>query len=163
VEVDVRQLPAQSNSRCPYEWIGRVLTNFAMAEQAIGRLCLGLGLQIEKGSLSSLADLRHRLASSGNKRCRLLEGRIARWSANRPIRHLLAHATLHCLIDGAGQEIVITRHLPRDKDDVTPDRMWTPDEREEMLRSATADSRSITDQVSNILADPAALRLLRAA
>jgi hypothetical protein len=75
---------------------------------------------------------------------------------------LLAHATLCCLVDAAGREIVVTRHLPRDKDDVTPDRMWTPDEREELLRGATGDSRSIADHVSNILGDPIALRLLGA-
>lgn len=78
------------------------------------------------------------------------------------MRHLLAHATLHCLIDGTGREIVVTRHLPRDKDDVTPDRMWTPEEREELLRQATSDSRSISDQVRNILADPSGVTRLRA-
>jgi hypothetical protein len=78
------------------------------------------------------------------------------------MRHLLAHATLHCLIDGSGREIVITRTLPRDKEDVTPDRMWTPEEREDLLRQATNDGRSIADQVKNILADQACIARLRA-
>jgi hypothetical protein len=78
------------------------------------------------------------------------------------MRHLLAHATHHCLIDSAGRDIVVTRTLPRDKDDATPDRMWSPEEREDLLRQATNDSRSIADQVRNILADPATLGRLRA-
>jgi hypothetical protein len=92
----------------------------------------------------------------------ILDSRIARWSAYRSMRHLLAHATLLCLVDASGREIIITRTLPRDKDDVTPDRMWTPEEREELLRQATNDGRSIADQVRNILADPATIARLRA-
>ena len=33
----------------PYAWIGKVLTNFAIAEQAIGSLCAKLGLPISNG------------------------------------------------------------------------------------------------------------------
>jgi hypothetical protein len=73
----------------------------------------------------------------------------------------LAHATLTELIDGGGRVIVVTRTLPRDKEDVTPDRMWTPEEREKLLREATNDGRSIADQVRNILADPASVGRLR--
>lgn len=163
MEIEVKQSPVQPDSRCPYEWVGRVLTHFALAEQAIGRLCTGLDLPIEKGSLSSLADLRHRLIKAQNKRCSGLDAGIGRWSANRPLRHLLAHATLHRLIDGAGREVIVTRHLPRDKDDVTPDRMWTGEEREDLLKQALAESRSIADQVNNILADPQIIKQLRAA
>ncbi|WP_150125005.1 hypothetical protein [Tsuneonella mangrovi] len=137
------------------------MTNFAIAEQALGKLCHGLQLPITGGPLSSLNELRRRLVSSENKRFLALERRIARWSSYRSMRHLLAHATLHCLIDSSGREIVVTRTLPRDKDDVTPDRMWTPEEREELLRQATNDSRSIADQVANIVADASSIARLR--
>ncbi len=148
--------------RDPHQWLAKVLTTFAHAEQALGRLCLSANLGIEKGTLTSLGELRRRMANSGDPRCRALENRIARWQGNRPFRHLLAHATLHILTDAGGHEILVTRHLPRDLNDITPDLMWLPGEREELLRQVSNDSRSIADQVSNILGDPALLNRLRA-
>jgi hypothetical protein len=123
---------------------------------------LHLGLSIEKGSVSNLEALRHRLQKTQDRRCLALDKRIERWCANRPQRHLLAHATLHCLRDDQGREVVVTRHLPRDKNDVTPDRMWSSEERNEVLRQAAADGRSIEDQIRNILADSATLAKLKA-
>ena len=154
---------ARDATRCPYEWLARVLTNFALAEQSLGRLCRSLDLEITNGSLSKLSELRRKLAAAGDRRCTALDNRVSRWAGNRPIRHLLAHATLHCSRDPAGREIVVTRHLPRDRSDVTPDRMWLPDEREEILRQAANDGRSITDLVRNILSDTRVLDLLRSA
>jgi hypothetical protein len=144
----------------PYAWIGRVLTNFAIAEQAIGSLCLKLGLPISNGSLSSIAELRKRLASSADAKCRALEKRIERWYSHRAFRHLLAHATVTCLTDTSGCAIVVTRHLPRDATDVTRDRIWTSEERGDLLRQAKADGRSIHDQVKALLADRARLAKL---
>jgi len=151
------------NDYSPFEWLAHVLINFAVGEQAIGTLCLELKLPIEKGSLSSLADLRRRLAAAGESRCNALNLRIQRWSDNRPQRHLLAHATIQCLTDSAGRLVVVTRHLPREKDDVTPDKAWTTDERQEILRQATNDGRSIADQVRNIISDRQLINKLRAA
>jgi len=145
----------------PYAWIGRVLTNFAIAEQAIGNLCFVLDLPISNGSLTSIAELRNRLRQSADRKCHALEKRIDRWNANRPFRHLLAHATVSCLTDATGGEVVVTRHLPRDASDVTPDRMWTGDERRELLRQAANDGRSIHDHVAGLLADPTRLAKLR--
>jgi hypothetical protein len=145
----------------PYAWIGRVLTNFAIAEQAIGRLCLELDLPISNGSLTRIGELRDRLRQSPDRKCQALEKRIKRWSANRPFRHLLAHSTVSCLTDASGGNVVVTRHLPRDVSDVTPDRAWTSDERHELLRQATNDGRSINDHVKGLLADPGRLAKLR--
>ncbi|ANY19052.1 hypothetical protein A6F68_00517 [Tsuneonella dongtanensis] len=153
--------PTAAAERCPYEWLARVLTNFAVAEQALGKLCAGLDLPIASGPLSSLNEARRKLVAAGEKRFTLLDNRITRWSSYRAMRHLLAHATLVELIDGAGRPMLITRTLPRDRDDVTPDRLWTLDEREELLRQATNDGRSIADQVRNILADPSSVVRLR--
>jgi hypothetical protein len=145
----------------PYAWIGRVLTNFAIAEQAIGRLCLELDFPISNGSLTKLAELRDRLRQSPDRKCQALEKRIERWTGNRPFRHLLAHSTVSCLTDAAGGNVVVTRHLPRDVHDVTPDRNWTRDERQELLRQAANDGRSIHDHVKGLLADSARLAKLR--
>lgn len=151
---DISELVSRERTeRSPHEWLGLVLTHFASAEQAIGRLCIHVDLPIEKGSLSSLADLRRRLTEVENKRCNTLSNRIDRWCSHRPLRHLLAHSTIHELHNSAGELVIVTRHLPRDKDDVTPDRLWTQAERQELLRQATNDSRSIADQIRNILAD----------
>ena len=145
----------------PHGWLGLVLDHFARGEQAIGQLSLALGLPISNGSLSSLNEILNRLQASGDRKAKALEKRITRWSANRPKRHLLAHATIFVLKDSEGQQVLVTRHLPRDANDVTPDRMWTVDERAELFRQASNDSRSICDHVRNILADPVLLNQLR--
>ena len=145
-----------------YAWVGRVLTNFAEGEQAVGELCVTLGLSIANGSLGSLKHLQEILKASGERKCAALERRIERWTDNRPFRHLLAHSKIFCLSDSGGSKVIVTRHLPRDKDDVTPDRLWTNEERQELLRQATNDGRSIRDLVRNILADSKLLtKLLR--
>jgi hypothetical protein len=156
------EIETESFSECDvYAWIGRVLTNFASAEQAIGNLCVKIDLPISNGALSKLTELRKRLRLSEDRKCAALEKRIERWSNNRPYRHLLAHSTVRCLYDASGGEVVVTRHLPRDADDVTPDRTWTIGERGELLRQATNDSRSIRDHVKGLLADPSKLTKLR--
>ena len=142
-------------------WMSRVLEHFACAEQAIGRLCVALQLPITNGSLTSLGRLRERLAGAPEKRFRTLENRIARWDSHRPLRHLLAHASLTFAFSASGEPMLITRHLPRDASDVTPDKVWTDAERAELLRQAANDSRSICDQIRNLLGDPAALLQLR--
>lgn len=161
MKIEIGLANERSQVRDPFEWAGRVLSHFASAEQAIGRLSLALDLPIEKGALSNLADLRNRLVAAEDRHCSALNNRIARWMSHRPVRHLLAHATIHQLTDQAGRDVVITRHLPRDRVDVTPDRMWTSEEREELLRQATSDSRSISDQVSNLLSDKALVAKLK--
>ncbi len=148
--------------RCePYQWLGRVLTNFAKAEQAIGNLCVELNLPVERGPLSNLQDLRIKLTKIDDKRCKTLISRIDRWASLRPFRHLLAHATIHQLSDTSGAPIIVTRHLPRDRDDVTPDRMWTAAEREDLLAKTRKDSSSISDQIRNLMADKAVILKLR--
>jgi hypothetical protein len=144
-----------------YAWIGRVLTNFAEGEQAVGELCVALGLSIANGSLESLKHLQEILNASGERKCSALGKRIERWTGNRPLRHLLAHSKIFSLRDSGGSKVIVTRHLPRDKDDVTPDRLWTNEERQELLRQATNDGRSIRDLVRNILADSKLLTTLR--
>lgn len=145
----------------PHAWLGQVLTSFAVAEQALGQLSLAVGLSIEKGSLCNLEVLRGRIRAANSTRLNALDNRIERWCRNRPIRHLFAHATITILHDAEGRQIIVTRHLPRDKDDVTPDRMCTPEERAEILRQARADGRSISDRVQAMLADQALLAKLR--
>lgn len=139
----------------PYECVGRVLSHFACAEQAIGRLCVCLEIPIDRGALSNLADLRQRLVKVEDRHCAALNNRITRWISYRPVRHLLAHATLHQLTDQAGRDVLVERHLPRDESDASPDRMWSGEERDALLRMATSDSRSIADQVSNLLLNKA--------
>jgi hypothetical protein len=143
-----------------YQWLAQVLTNFAKAEQAIGKLCLRLELPIRNGPLASVNELRARLVSSDCRRCRNLERRIARWQALRPVRHVLAHATLQILYDHENNPVLLTRHLPLDHKDVTSDRVWTAGERAELLRLASNDARSIHDQVRNLLGDAKTLARL---
>lgn len=141
----------------PFDWLGRVLTHFAVAERAIGQLCMALELPVEKGPLSSLQVLCNRLARISDKRCQTLLKRIERWRSLRPLRHLLAHASLLVVHDGAGNRFLLTRHLPLDRYDVTPDRLWTEDECRELLRVATNDGRSIADQIRNLMQNTATM------
>ena len=143
-------------------WVSKVLERYARAEQAIGSLCIKLNLPIANGLLTSLSTLQERLIGSGDRRCRALNARIERWRSNRPYRHLLAHGSLELLFDATGSVALVTRHLPRDADDVTPDRLWSVAEREELLRQVTNHGRSICDHARNILADPQTLHRLRA-
>jgi hypothetical protein len=147
----------------PHNWVGQVLDHFARGEQALGRLTIEIGLPITKGSLGSLAEVRRRLTVSGDKKANLLEQRIARWVKNRPLRHLLAHATITTLFDASGRMVLVTRHLPRDLTDVTPDRIWTFEEQKELLRQANNDSRSICDHVHGILEKPLLVAKLKSA
>jgi hypothetical protein len=146
-----------------HQWLGQVLTSFAKAEQAIGRLCVCANLPIKNGPLGSVNDLRKRLARTGERRCQNLEKRIARWQSLRPVRHVLAHATVRVLFDENRIPVIVTRHLPRDEDDVTPDRVWSSEESLEVLRVATNDGRSIHDQVRNLLEDKKLIDQLRKA
>ena len=145
----------------PFNWLGCVLTHFATAERAIGQLCLTLDFPVEKGPLSSLQQLCARLARSSDKRCQTLLKRIERWRSFRPLRHLLAHATVMVVHDSAGKRFILTRHLPLDRYDVTPDRLWTEEECRELLRVATNDGRSISDQIRNLIQQPALLAELK--
>lgn len=144
-----------------YQWLAQVLTSFARAEQAIGQLCLKLDLSIKNGSLGSVNELRARLLGSEDRRCRNLEKRIDRRQSLRPVRHVLAHGTVQVLYDESRAPVFVTRHLPLDKDDVTPDRVWTNAERLELLRVATNDGRSIQDQVKNLILDAKLIEKLR--
>ena len=147
----------------PHRWMGLVLDHFAQAEQALGRFSVALELPIANGSLSSLNEVRNRLQKVGSRKCKTLDKRIDRWSANRHFRHLLAHATVTTLFDATGRMVLVTRHLPRDEKDVTPDRLWTQEDQKELLRQASNDSRSICDQVRNLTSDLACLKALREA
>ena len=153
---------SQTTSTDAFSWLGRVLSSFAIAEQAIGELSVALDLPITKGSLSNLATLRAKLAASGDRKCVHLEARIERWNSDRPIRHLLAHATITILYDVNGEEVIVTRHLPRDDTDPSPDRTWSIAERTEMLRRLAADGRSISDRVRDIKSDAVLMKHLRA-
>lgn len=62
--------------------------------------------------------------------------------------------------DTAGNRFFLTRHVPLDRADVTPDRLWTEDECRELLRIATNDGRSIADQIRNLTLNPAAMNEL---
>ncbi|MGB7373584.1 hypothetical protein [Pontixanthobacter sp.] len=146
----------------PLVWLASVLTSFADAEQALGRLSVALGYRIEHGSLGNLQSVRDILSSSDDRRLRNFERRIARWLGNRPIRNLLAHATVKQVFDTSGQPFIVTRHLPRDSADVTPDRVWSENECEAFLRDVRKDSQSIRHHVSNLFANPARLSALKA-
>lgn len=111
--------------------------------------------------MGSVNELRARLAKSESRGCRNLEKRIDRWQSLRPVRHVLAHATLQVLYDENRTPVFVTRHLPLDTDDVTPDRVWTNAECKELLRMATNDGRSIHDQVRNLLADTKLIEQLK--
>ena len=145
----------------PHAWMGLVLDHFSKGEQALGRLSSALGLPITNGSLGSLNELRNRLNATDNRKAKALDKRIERWLSNRPFRHLLAHATITTLYDIDGRRFLVTRHLPRDTSDVTPDRLWSPEEQQELLRQASNDGRSICDNVQNLLSNPAELTELR--
>ncbi len=145
----------------PFAWLGRVLTHFATGERAIGQLCLALDLPVEKGPLSSLGLLCTRLSRSSDKRCQTLLKRIERWRSFRPLRHLLAHASVMVVHDSAGNRYILTRHLPLDRHDVTPDRLWTQDECKELLRVSTNDGRSIADQIRNLTQNAAIIAELK--
>jgi hypothetical protein len=142
-------------------WLAQVLVNFAKAEQAIGQLCLRVDLPIKTGPLGSVNELRNRLSRTEDRRCRNLEKRIERWQSLRPIRHVLAHATVRVLFDESRNPFIVTRHLPRDANDITPDRVWLTAESSEILRVATNDGRSIHDQVRNLLDDKKVIEQLR--
>jgi hypothetical protein len=135
-------------------WMPRVLTRYAEAEQALGRLSLHMGYPVTNGSLGHLGAVKTGLHAKGDRPSRALSGRIDRWLLNRPYRHLLAHATVRVLHDGHGARYVATRHLPRAADDVTPDRLWSDEDRRRLLHDITRDSRSICDQVRNLLDAP---------
>ncbi len=160
-QLPVAALPATLIPIEPFDWLGRVLNHFATAERAIGQLCVALELPVDKGPLSSLQNLCTRLVGSGDKRCQTLLKRIERWRAFRPLRHLLAHASIMVMFDGAGNRYMLTRHLPLDRYDVTPDKLWTEEECRELLRIATNDGRSIADQVRNIMQNAALLAELK--
>lgn len=153
--------PKASDEIEPFGWLGRVLTHFATGERAIGQLCLALDLPIEKGPLSSLGILCERLSRSSDKRCQTLLKRIDRWRSFRPLRHLLAHASIMVVHDSAGNRYILTRHLPLDRSDVTPDRLWTYEECKELLRVANNDGRSIADQIRNLCLNTAVMAELK--
>ncbi|AOL93506.1 hypothetical protein [Porphyrobacter sp. LM 6] len=145
----------------PFDWLGKVLTHFATAERAIGQLCIALDLPVEKGPLSSLQDLCNRLSRSSDKRCQALLKRIERWRSFRPLRHLLAHASVMVVHDITGKRFFLTRHLPLDRYDVTPDRLWTEEECRELLKVASNDGRSISDQIRNLAQNTAVMAELK--
>lgn len=146
----------------PLIWLALVVTSFAEAEQALGRLSIALGYKIENGSLGNLESVRKSLTRSEDKRCRNLDRRIERWLGNRPIRNLLAHATVKQLFNAKGESFIVTRHLPRDFADVTPDRVWSEGECEALLRDVRKDGQSIGHNVDNLLADKTRLAALKA-
>jgi hypothetical protein len=157
----IHQTSANDDLAVAHQWLAQVLTNFAKAEQAIGRLCIGVSLPIKNGPLGSVNELRNRLRRAEDRRCKNLEKRIERWQSLRPVRHVLAHATVRVLFDESRNAVIVTRHLPRDEDDVTPDRIWSAEESLEVLRIASNDGRSIHDQVQNLLNDKMVIAQLR--
>ncbi len=160
-QLPVTTSEVQPASLEPFDWLGRVLTQFAIGERAIGQLCITLDLPIEKGPLSSLQLLRTRLERSSDRHCQTLLKRIERWQSFRPLRHLLAHASIIVVHDSAGKRYFLTRHLPQDRHDITPDRLWTDIECRELLRVATNDGRSIADQVRNLVQNLAVIAELK--
>lgn len=153
--------PKEIEFRDALEWMARVLVKFSEAEQAIGRLSRALELESKNGPLGQLGILRQRLQLSSDRKCKLLDARIGRWTANRPIRHMLAHATAQILWDKEGTPFLVTTNLPLDLGDKSPNRLWSMEERAALLKAATSDGRSICDQVRNILDAPDQLRSLR--
>ena len=154
-------VPQRDDAAEALEWLARVLTNFAKAEQAIGELCFAMNLPIKNGLLEKLNEAINRLDKTGERRCQNLAKRIVAWRSRRPERHLLAHATVVVVYDENYEPLVVTRHLPLEKDDVTPDRIWSEAERSELLRLVINDGRSIADQVQNILKESALVARLR--
>lgn len=63
--------------------------------------------------------------------------------------------------DNMGNSFLLTRHLPLDRYDVTPDRLWTRDECQQLLKVASSDGRSITDQIRNLMQTPALMTALK--
>lgn len=61
------------------------------------------------------------------------------------------------MYDTAGNRFILTRHLPLDRYEVTPDKLWTEEECRELLRVAANDGRSIADQVRNLIQNVALL------
>lgn len=159
-ELPVTVAAPKSDVANAYLWLGQILTNFARAEQAIGQLCLALDLSIKNGPLCSVNELKARLDASEDRRCHNLSKRIERWRSLRPVRHILAHGTVQVLYDEKRLPVFVTRHLPLDKEDATPDRVWTATEQSELLRISANDGRSIQDQVRNLLQDGKALAAL---
>jgi len=153
--------PKEKDFQDALEWMARVLVRFSEAEQAIGGLTRALQLETKNGPLGQLGELRRRLQTSESRRCKLLDERIARWSANRPIRHMLAHATAKILWDQEGAPFLVTTNFPLDMADHSPNRVWSTEERAALLKDATSDGRSICDQIRNILATPDQLKSLR--
>jgi hypothetical protein len=160
-QLPITTVPAATVPIEPFDWLGRVLNHFAIAERAIGQICAALDLPVEKGPLSSLQNLCNRLARCSDKRTQTLLKRIERWRSFRPLRHLPAHASIMVVHDSAGNRFFLTRHLPLDRYDVTPDKLWTEDECMELLRVATNDGRSIADQVLNLMQNAALLAELK--
>lgn len=120
-----------------------------------------MNLPIKNGLLSNLDEAIDRLNSSEERRCQNLAKRIVRWRSLRPVRHLLAHATVRVVYDEDHDPLVVTRHLPLQQNDVTPDRVWAEAERSELLRVVSSDGRSIADQVQNILKERALINRLQ--
>lgn len=145
----------------PLLWLANVLIRYASAEQALGTFCRTLDLPSKSGGLDRLAELLVLLAGQTDRECKMLGQRIERWRANRPYRHLLAHSTLRILKDENGQRLVATRHLPRDVNDVTHDRLLTDEERDALLAEVSKDSRSICDLTRNLRSDPALIARLK--
>lgn len=157
-------IPCQSDHHAEaLQWLAKVLTKFAETEQAIGQLTLAMDLPIKNGLLSSLDQVLSRLVASGDRRSKTLITRISRWRSLRPVRHLLAHATVRIVFDENRNPLIVTRHLPLDEKDVTPDRVWTEAERAALLRVVTNDGRSIADQVSNLMQNKPEMDRLRKA
>lgn|GEM_PF-1510858 len=154
-------VPQRDDAARALEWLARILTNFAKAEQAIGKLCFAMNLPIKNGLLEKLNEAINRLNATDERRCQNLAKRIVDWQSRKPERHLLAHATVRVVYDENYEPLVVTRHLPLEKGDVTPDRIWTESERSELLRLVTSDGRSIADQVQNILNEPVIVARLR--
>lgn len=145
----------------PFHWLGRVLAHFATAERAIGELCIALEMPVEKGPLSSLQHLCHRLGQNKDKRCLKLLKQIELWQSFRPLRHLLAHTSPLVVHDGKGNRYILTRHLAIAPDDVTPDRLWTQEECQRLCKNADSHGQSITAQVRNLLQNSALLTELK--
>lgn len=145
------------------QWLAKVLTRFAAAEQAIGELSLAMDLPIKNGLLSSLDEVLCRLDAAQDRRCKSLTERINRWRSLRPVRHLLAHATIRIVFDENYEPLIVTRHLPLNQKDVTPERVWTRAEQKELLRIVSNDGRSIVHQVQFLIQHKSTLHSIRKA
>jgi len=63
--------------------------------------------------------------------------------------------------DGAGNRFILTRHLPLDRDDVTPDKLWTEAECRDLLKVAMSDGHSIARRIDNLRQNSKALSELK--